>query len=93
MWLYHWFPFPGAIVLHNPLLSLGRKHFKMSSKRKEYKVDDRAEKAARFFFSRHANPGTKVKVTVAMWVKGYSDGKAANLTLQMQVCHTIVKIK
>jgi hypothetical protein len=42
----------------------------MSSKRKEYKVDDRAEKAARFFVACEANPDTRVKVTEAMWVRG-----------------------
>ncbi len=50
----------------------------MSSKRKEYKVDDNAEKVACFFIACQANPDTKVKVTEAMWVKGYSNSKAAN---------------
>ncbi len=65
----------------------------MSSKRKEYKVNDCAEKAARFFIPCKANPATKMKVTEAMRVRGYSYCKAANLTLQMQVGRVIQKIK
>jgi hypothetical protein len=61
----------------------------MSSKRKEYKVDDHAEKAARFFVACEANAATKVKVTEAMWVRGYSDRESANLMPQMQMHHTI----
>jgi hypothetical protein len=57
----------------------------MSSKRKESKVDDRAEKAACFFMTCELNPATKVKVTEAMWVEVYSGLEAANSTLQMQV--------
>jgi hypothetical protein len=56
-------------------------------------VDDLAEKAARFFIACQANPDTKVKVTEAMPVEGYSNSEATNLTLQMQVCRVIVKIK
>jgi hypothetical protein len=65
----------------------------MPSKRKEHKVDDRAEKTACFFIAYQANPATKVKVMEAMQVKGYSDLEAANLTLQMQVRQGIQKIK
>jgi hypothetical protein len=65
----------------------------MSSKRKEYKVNDCAEKAARFFAACKENPDTSVKVTEAMRVRGYSNCKAANLMLQMQVHHAIKKIK
>jgi hypothetical protein len=57
----------------------------MSSKRKEYEVDDHAEKAALFFVACQPDPATKVKVAEVMRVRGYSDCKAANLTLQMQV--------
>jgi hypothetical protein len=57
----------------------------MSLKRKEYKVNDRAEKAARFFVACEANPNSRVKVTEVMRVRGYSNRKAANLMLQMQV--------
>ncbi len=70
-------------------LSLGSKHFK----RKECRVDDPAVKAACFFITCQANPDTTVKVTEAMQVKMHSNSKAANLTLQMQVHFTIVKIK
>jgi hypothetical protein len=65
----------------------------MSSKRKEYKVDDRAEKATRFFITCQANPDTKVKVIEAMQVMGYFNSKAAIFMLQMQVHCTIIKIK
>jgi hypothetical protein len=57
----------------------------MSLKRKEYKVDDHAEKATRFFVACKANPATKVKVTEAMQVRVYFDCKSADLMLQMQV--------
>jgi hypothetical protein len=42
----------------------------MSPKRKEYKVNDCAEKAARFFIACKASPATKVKMTEAMCAKG-----------------------
>jgi hypothetical protein len=61
----------------------------MSLKKKEYKVNDRAKKAAHFFIACQADPATRVKVTEAMRVKGYSDLKAAILTLQMQVHRAI----
>jgi hypothetical protein len=57
----------------------------MSSKQKEYKVGDCAEKAARFFVACQPDPATKVKVTEAMRVSGYSDGKSAYLMLQIIV--------
>ncbi len=63
----------------------------MSSKRKEYKVDDRTEKAACFFIACKADPATKVKVTEAMWVRGYSNHEAADLTLQIQMHCAIQK--
>jgi hypothetical protein len=53
----------------------------MSSKRKEYKDDNQAEKAAPFFVACKANPATKVKVTEALQVRGYSDCASANLML------------
>ena len=52
-------------------------------------VDGRAEKVTCFFVACEPNPATKVKVTEAMQVKG----DAANLTLQQQVLHTVVKVK
>jgi hypothetical protein len=67
----------------------------MSLKRKEYKVNESAEteKATSFFIACEANPATKVKVTEAMRVMGYSNHEFANLTLHMQVHHVIQKIK
>jgi hypothetical protein len=65
----------------------------MSLKRKEYKVNDCTEKVARFVVASKANPDTRVKVTEAMQVRGYSNCKAANLMLQMQVRRGIKKIK
>jgi hypothetical protein len=65
----------------------------MFLKRKEYKINDCAEKAACFFVACHPDPATKVKVTEAMWMRGYSDCEGADLTLQMQVHCTIQKIK
>ncbi len=62
-------------------------------KRKEDKVDDCTEKAAHFFITCKANPATKVKVTEAMLMRGYSDRESADLMLQMQVHHMIQKIK
>jgi hypothetical protein len=48
-------------------------------------------------YSSHArcqpDQATKVKVAEAMQVRGYSDHKAANLTLQMQVRRAVQKIK
>jgi hypothetical protein len=58
-----------------------------------YKADDCTEKAARFIVSCKANPATKVKVTEAMRVRGYSDHESTDLTLQMQVLCAIQKIK
>ncbi len=65
----------------------------MSSKMKEYKVDDHAEKARSFFVACEPNSATKVKVTEAMWVKVYSDLEAANSMLQMLVHQAIKKLK
>ncbi len=83
----------GCIVCATHFLSLGSKHFNMSLKRKEYKVNDCVEnKAARFFITCQENPDTKMKMTEAMRVKGYSNNKAANLTLQMQVHCMIARL-
>jgi hypothetical protein len=94
VWLYHTVSLsPVHIVPTTHFLSLRSKHFSMSSNRKEYKVDNCAEKAARFFIACKASLATKVKVTEAMRVRGYSDCKAADLTLQMQVHCAIQKIR
>jgi hypothetical protein len=41
----------GLIVCATHFHSIGSRHFNRSSKRKEYKVDDRAKKAALFFLA------------------------------------------
>jgi hypothetical protein len=61
----------------------------MSSKRKKYKVNNRAKKALCFFVVCKANPATKVKVIEAMWVRGYSNPESADLMLQMHMHRTI----
>jgi hypothetical protein len=48
----------------------------MSSKRKEYKVDDRAKKVALFFLACEANSDTRVLIPAAMRAKGYLDVEA-----------------
>jgi hypothetical protein len=64
----------------------------MSSKRREYRVDRRAKKAAHFFVACHANPDTRVKIPDAMKIKGYSPSEAADRSLQMQVRREVDKI-
>jgi hypothetical protein len=44
----------------------------MSLKRREYKVDDRAKKAAVFFRACEANPDTRLSIPAVMRAKGYS---------------------
>ena len=65
----------------------------MSSKRKEYKVDDCAKKVALFFLACDANPVTRVSILAIVRAKGYSNVEASDGTLQMQVCHESQKIK
>jgi hypothetical protein len=57
----------------------------MSSKRKEYKVDARAKKAALFFLACEPNPVTRLSIPAAMRAKGYSDAEAADRILVQQV--------
>jgi hypothetical protein len=57
----------------------------MSSKRREYKVDDRAKKAAILFRACEANPDTRLSIPAAMRAKGYSDVEAADRILVQQV--------
>jgi hypothetical protein len=57
----------------------------MSSKRREYKVDDCAKKAAIFFQSCEANPDTRLSIPAAMRAKGYLDVEAADRILVQQV--------
>jgi hypothetical protein len=67
----------------------------MSSKRKEYHVDRRDAKAAKFFSvcESHINPDIRVKIPAAMMAKGYSGKESKNRTLQMQVCQEAEKIR
>jgi hypothetical protein len=57
----------------------------MSLKRREYKVDDRAKKAAIFFQACEANPDTRLLIPAAMRAKGYLDVKATDQILVQQV--------
>ncbi len=57
----------------------------MSSKRKEYKVDACAKKAALFFLACEPNPVTRLSISAAMKAKGYSDAEAADRILVQQV--------
>jgi len=57
----------------------------MSSKRKEYKVDARAKKAALFFLAFEPNPVTRLSIPAAMREKGYPDSEAADQILVQQV--------
>jgi hypothetical protein len=50
----------------------------MSSKRKEYKVDDHAKKGALLFLACEANPDTRLSNPAAMRAKGYSDVEAVD---------------
>ena len=64
MWFYHnRFPFFGASSSVGPNSLLIRA---MSSKRKEYKVDARAKKAALFFLACEPNPVTRLSIPAAM---------------------------
>jgi hypothetical protein len=66
-------------------LSVGSRHFTMSSKRKEYHVDCRAKKAALFFLACEANPAMRLSLPAAMRAKGYSDVEATDRILVQQV--------
>ena len=82
MWFYcNRFPFFGASSSVGPnSLSIRA----MSSKRKEYKVDARAKKAALFFLACETNPVTRLSIPLAI-AKGYSDLEAADRILVQQV--------
>jgi hypothetical protein len=58
----------------------------MTSKRKEYKFDDCATKAALFFLACDANHVTRLSIPAATIAKGYSDVEALDGTLVQQVC-------
>jgi hypothetical protein len=84
---------PGRIVRVNHFLSIGSKHFNMSSKRKEYKVNDRAKKAALFGLACEANPATRLSIPAAMRAKGYLDVDAMDRILIQQVRRESQKIR
>ena len=65
----------------------------MSTKRKEYKVDARAKKAALFFLAYEPNPVTRISIPATMRAKGYSDSEAADQILVQQVRHESQKNK
>jgi hypothetical protein len=58
----------------------------MSSKRREYKVDDRAKKVDVFFQACEANADTRLSIPAAMRAKGFSDVEAVDQILVQQVC-------
>jgi hypothetical protein len=66
-------------------LSVGSRHFTMSSKRREYHVDCRSKKAALFFLACEANPATRLSIPTAMRAKGYLDVEAVDQILEQQV--------
>jgi hypothetical protein len=59
----------------------------MPSKKVEYKVADRAKKAALFAMACYVNHIAQLSIPAAMRAKWYSDVKVLDGTLQMQVCH------
>ena len=65
----------------------------MSGKRKEYKVDAHARKAALFFLACEPNPDTRLSIPAAMRAKGYSDAEAADRILVQQVRRESQNIK
>ena len=76
------FPFLRYFFIRGTQFSLIRA---MSSKRKEYKVDARAKKAALFFLACEPNPVTRLSIPAAMRAKGYSDSETADRILVQQV--------
>jgi hypothetical protein len=65
----------------------------MTSRRREYHVDCHAKKAAIFFVACEPNTATRVEIPDAMKIRGYSQSKAADQALQMQVRSGADKIK
>jgi hypothetical protein len=66
----------------------------MSSKRKEYYVDHRAAKAAKFFLvcENYIDPDMRVKIPAAIMAKGYSNKESKNRTPQMHIRRKVEKI-
>jgi hypothetical protein len=89
------FPTFQCSLLAGPLFSLSwqQNSSKMTSRRREYHVDCCAKKAAIFFVACEPNTATRVKILDAMRIRGYSQSKAANQALQMQVRREAEKIK
>jgi hypothetical protein len=63
--------------------------------KKEYPVDRRAAKAAKFFLicKSHIDPDMRIKIPAVMMAKGYSNKESKNRTLQMQVRREVEKIR
>ncbi len=89
------FPTSRCSLLARPLFSLSwqQNSSAMTSRRREYHVDCHAKKAAIFFVACEQNTATRVKIPNAMRIRGYSQSKAANRGLQMQVRCEVEKIK
>ena len=68
--------------MHDPISSQLKL---MSTKRKEYKIDARAKKAALYFLACVPNPVTRLSIPTAMRAKGYTDVKAVDQVLVQQV--------
>ena len=64
----------------------------MPLKRKEYRRDERAEKAAKLYLFCARDPDESLKVPAAMMARGYTPEEAANRALQMQVRRLAEKI-
>jgi hypothetical protein len=69
--------------------------WEMSLMMKEHNVDASAKGAASFFMACSGNPSTAMKIlpAAAMRAKGYSDTKAIDQALQMQVRWEVEKLK
>jgi hypothetical protein len=89
------FPTSRSSLLARPLFSLSwqQNSSTMTSRSREHHVDCRAKKAAIFFVACETNTATRVKIPNAMRIRGYSQSKAANQGLQMQVRCKVEKIK
>ncbi len=82
-------------LLAQPLFSLSWQQncSTVTLRRREYHVDCSAKKAAIFFVACEPNTATRVKIPDAMRIRGYSQSKATDRGLQMQVRCEAEKIK
>ena len=64
----------------------------MPPKQKEYRRDDRAEKAAKLYLFCARDPYESLKVPAAMMARGYTPEEAANRALRAQVRRLAEKI-